>query len=142
MAAVPESVTVKPSWNPPLHELVSDHAAVQPVPPVGLEDAEADGDAEADADALGLALGEADALGLALGLALGDAEALGEAEAVGVAPALGLALADPAVNVTTVTEYGATVWDAALPLVPEVIAVPGSASVETDGAPVPGVNPE
>lgn len=77
IAAVPESVTVKPSWKPPLHELLTDQVAVQPpdVPEEladGEEDGEELGEAEGDEDALAEALGEADRDGL--GLADGEPE--------------------------------------------------------------------
>jgi hypothetical protein len=106
-------VTVKFSWKPPDHELTSDHVTVQPLDgSVGVDDADADA------------------------LAVGVTEALGEA-VVGV----GLEVAEPGCSVTTVTEYGVIVWVAALPPVPVVIPDPGSASVETDGVPAPGVKP-
>jgi hypothetical protein len=74
LIALPPAVTVKPSWKPPLHELLTDQVAVQPpeVPEAlaeGEEDGEELGEADGDEDALAEALGEAecDKLGLADG---------------------------------------------------------------------------
>ncbi len=58
---------MKPSWKPPLHELVSDQLTVQAADePVALAEGEADGDADCDGEALaeadGLAEAEADGL--------------------------------------------------------------------------------
>lgn len=76
----PEFVTVKPSWNPPDHELVTDQVTVHPVPAVGEAeadgeddgDAEGDGDAECDGDAEGETLADGDADGEADGDGDGD----------------------------------------------------------------------
>lgn len=77
IALPPESVTVKPSWKPPLHELVTDQVAVQPpAVPDALAEGEADGDELGDEDGLAEALADALALGPAEcdGLAEGEPE--------------------------------------------------------------------
>jgi hypothetical protein len=50
-AAEPEFVTVKPSWNPPDQELVTDQATLQAAPAVvvvGADDGDGDGDGDGD----------------------------------------------------------------------------------------------
>jgi hypothetical protein len=83
VGVVPESVTVKPSWKPPLHELVTDQVAVQP-PAVAelLAEALTDG----DDDALALAEALADALADADAERDGVAETEAEADPDGAVP--------------------------------------------------------
>ena len=77
IALLPESVTVKPSWKPPLHELVTDQVAVHPpAVPDELAEGEEEGDELGDEDGLAEALADA----LALGLAERDGLAEGEPE--------------------------------------------------------------
>jgi len=88
----PLFVTVNPSWKPPLHEVVSDHAAEQlgadePVPvavAVAVADADCEGVCDGDEDAVAVA----DALAVAEVDALTEAEAEADADAdcVGCAP--------------------------------------------------------
>ena len=79
IAEVPESATVKPSWKPPLQELVTDQVAVQPPDaPEALAEGEEDG--EEDGEEEGDALGEEDGLAEALADAERDGLADGEGE--------------------------------------------------------------
>jgi len=79
IALPPESVTVKPSWKPPLHELVTDQVAVQPPDePEALAEGEEERDELGDEDGLAEALADALALGLAERDGLADGEPEGE----------------------------------------------------------------
>lgn len=87
VATVPELVTVKPSWNPPLHELTSDQLTVQPADePVELGEGEADGDDDCDGEALAEGDDEADADGLGEAECDGLADADGEGDVEGEMP--------------------------------------------------------
>ena len=78
---VPVLATVKPSWKPPLHELVTDQVTLQPPVPTVEELGDGDGEALADRD------GEADALADGLGDALGeDGPTVGVGEVLGDVP--------------------------------------------------------
>ena len=84
---MPPFVTVNPSWNPPLHELVSDHEAVQ----LGEDEPVLVAVAVADAVCVGVRDGVEEAVAVAEALADADADAealaVGDADCVGWEPA-------------------------------------------------------
>lgn len=88
---MPLLVTVKPSWNPPLHELVKDQVAEQPAEvPEALAEGDALGDWDVDGDCDGDwdwdGDGEADAEAEAEADADGDCDVLGVADGEGEEP--------------------------------------------------------
>ena len=111
---------MKPSWNPPDQELVTDQLAVQPLLAVAVAVGVGVGVGLVLGEALGLVLGEA--LGLVLGDALGDALGLVLGDALGLVLGAGPDGGCPAPPDKTTIDWAGTFTD-----VPEKLAE------ETDG---------